>query len=294
MSNEEIMKIIKLLENPNPALRQLALEQLAPFGNEDLAKQKIIQSLKDSDPDVRIYAAEILGDIADSQVLIALSQALEDDHWGVRKATIDSFGKHKNPDTFSFIIHSLVDVHPQVRYSAAKALKNFDDIAMIEPLFERLRDDTESVRDEAKSTILRFPIKVPASLVANFILDSNKLVKEVAVEFLTYRVEGNPVPHLVKAYDDHDWGIRLQVLQEIRKLIDIGEIEDSRILDVNLRALDDEHSRVRFEAISNIGALKDPNALDILGEIARNDEDSNNRLMATETMTSIRRTMRLE
>lgn len=294
MSNEEIMKIVKLLENPSPALRQLALEQLAPFRNEEIAKQKIIQSLKDSDSEVRIFAAEILGDIVDSQVLIALSQALEDENWGVRKATIDSFGKHKNLGTFTFIIHSLEDEHSQVRYSAAKALKNFDDISMIEPLFEGLRDDTESVREEAKSTILSFPTEVPASLVAKYILDSNKLVKEVVVEFLTYRVEGNPVPHLVKTYDDQDWEIRLQVLQQIKKLIDIGEIEDSRIYDVNLRALDDEHSRVRFEAISNIGALKDSNALDILGEIARNDDDSNNRLMATETMTAIRRTMRLE
>jgi len=294
MSNDEILKIIKLLENTNPALRQLALEQLAPFGSEGIAKQKIIQSLKDSDPEVRMYAAEILGDIVDSQVLIALSQALEDENWGVRKASIDSFGKQKNSDTLSFIIHSLDDEHPQVRYSAAKALKNFDEIEIIEPLFMRLKDDTESVREEAKTTILRFPIKVPASLVANYVLDSNKLVKEVVVEFLTYRVEGNPVPHLIKAYDDQDWEIRLQALQEIRKLIDIGELEDSRIYEANLRALDDAHPRVRFEAISNIGILKDPNAIDILGEIARNDDDSNNRLMATETMTAIRRTMRLE
>lgn len=294
MSKDEILKIIKLLENPSPALRQLALEQLAPFRSEEIAKQKIIQSLKDSDHEVRIYAAEILGDIVDSQALIALSQALEDENWGVRKASVDSFGKLKNPDTLSFIIHSLDDEHPQVRYSAAKALKNFDNLTMIEPLFKRLKDDTESVREEAKTTILKFPIKVPASLVANYVLDSNKLVKEVVVEFLTYRVEGNPVPHLIKAYDDQDWEIRLQALQEIRKLIDIGEIEDSRIYEANLRALDDNHPRVRFEAINNIGILKDPNAIDILGEIARNDEDPNNRLMATETMTAIRRSVRLE
>ena len=294
MSDNEIMKIIKLLENPSSALRQLALEQLIPFKENEIAKKYLMESLKDSDEEVRAYAAEILGEINDSQALIALSQALDDEHWGVRKAAIESFGKQRNPDTLSFIIHSLNDKHPQVRYSSAKALKNFDDLSIIEPLFERLKDDTESVREEAKSTILGFPIKVPASLVANYVLDSNKLVKEVVVEFLTYRVEGNPVPHLVKAYDDPDWQIRLRVLQEIRKLIDIGEIEDSRIYDLNLKALDDEHARVRFEAISNIGVLKEPQALDILGEIARNDEDSNNRLMATETMTSIRRTMRLE
>ena len=80
----------------------------------------------------------------------------------------------------------------------------------------------------------------------------------------------------------------------MRKLIDLGEIDDARIYDINLLALDDENARVRFEAISNIGVLKDPKAIDILGEIARNDEDPNNRLMATETMTAIRRAVRLD
>ena len=56
MSNEEINKNVKLLENPSPALRQLALEKLAPFVNEEVVKQKIIQSLKDSDHEVRTYA----------------------------------------------------------------------------------------------------------------------------------------------------------------------------------------------------------------------------------------------
>ncbi len=294
MTEEQIQKIIKLLENDNPALRQLALEQLIPFIDSDLAIQTIIQALKDSDTDVRSYAAEILGEVEYSKASVALSQALEDSDWEVRQAAISSFGKHGNPDTVRFITFGLNDENPQVRYSAAKELKNFDDMTMIEPLFGSLKDSTESVREEAKTTLLHFPIKVPASLVARFVLDANKLVKEVAVEFLTYRVEGNPVPHLEKAYEDIDWEIRLLALQELRKLIDLGEIEDPRMYEINLKALDDDNARVRFEAISNIGVLKEPNAIDILGEIARNDEDPNNRLMATETMTAIRRSIRLE
>jgi len=294
MSDDQIQQITKLLANDNPALRQLALEQLIPYKNHDLAIQAIIQSLKDKDTDVRSYAAEILGDVEFNKSSVALAQALEDSDWEVRAAAISSLGKHGNPDTVRFLIFGLKDEHPQVRFSSAKELKNFDDMMMIDPLFESLKDSTESVREEAKTTLLQFPIKVPASLVARFILDMNKLVREVVVEFLTYRVEGNPVPHLEKAYEDDDWEIRLLALQELRKLLDIGEIEDPNIYEINLRALDDAHSRVRFEAISNIGVLKEPQAIEILGEIARNDEDPNNRLMATETMTAIRRSVRLE
>ncbi len=294
MSDDQILQITKLLANDNPALRQLALEQLIPHKNHDIAIQALIQSLRDKDTDVRSYAAEILGEVEFSKSSAPLAQALEDTDWEVRAAAISSFGKHSNPDTVQFLIFGLKDEHPQVRFSAARDLKNFDDMSIIEPLFETLKDDSESVREESKTTLLQFPIKVPASLVARFILDVNKLVREVVVEFLTYRVEGNPVPHLDKAYEDEDWEIRLLALQELRKLIDIGEIEDPNMYKINLRALDDPHSRVRFEAISNIGVLKEPQAIEILGEIARNDEDPNNRLMATETMTAIRRSIRLE
>jgi len=294
MSEEQIQKSIQLLANDNPALRQLALEQLVPYINDDKAIETIIQSLKDKDDDVRSYAAEILGKIEFSKASVALSQALEDSSWQVRASAISSFGKHANPETVHFLIFGLKDEHPQVRYAAARDLKNFDDITMIEPLFESLKDNSEAVREEAKTTLLQFPIKVPVSLVARFILDSNKLVREVVVEFLTYRVEGNPVPHLEKAFNDEDWEIRLLALQELRKLIDIGEIEDPNIFQINLKALYDPHPRVRFEAMSNIGVLKEPQAIGILGEIAINDKDSNNRLMATETMTAIRRSIRLD
>ena len=294
MSEEQIQKSIQLLANDNPALRQLALEQLIPYINNDKVIETIIQSLKDKDVDVRSYAAEILGKIEFGKASVALSQALEDSNWQVRASAISSFGKHSNPETVHFLIFGLKDEHPQVRYTAARDLKNFDDITMIEPLFESLKDSSEAVREEAKSTLLQFPIKIPVSLVARFILDSSKLVKEVVVEFLTYRVEGNPVPHLEKAFNDEDWEIRLLALQELRKLIDIGEIEDPNIFQINLKALYDPHPRVRFEAISNIGVLKEPRAIGILGEIAINDNDSNNRLMATETMTAIRRSIRLD
>jgi len=109
MVEQEIIKIIKLLENDNPALRQLALEQLIPYKNEQTAIDAIIQALKDSDEDVRTYAAEILGQIDSSQSQISLSQALDDSSWSVRKAVITSFGMLKNPETLSFIIHSLKD-----------------------------------------------------------------------------------------------------------------------------------------------------------------------------------------
>ncbi|MCG3224976.1 MAG: HEAT repeat domain-containing protein [Candidatus Heimdallarchaeota archaeon] len=294
MSNEEIQKITKQLENKNPAMRQLALEQLSSHKQDHTAMNLIIRTLQDEDKGVRTFAAEILGDIEDRHALISLTHILEDKDWEVRQAAIGSFGKHKNPETVPFLVQSLRDEHPQVRYSAAKELKHFDSPSMIEPLFEMLKDGTDSVREEAKSTLLNFQVKVPASLIARFILDLNKTVKEVAVEFLTTRVEGNPLPHLEKALEDKEWSIRLLVLTELGKIIKKEEIKDSKILQMNLKILDDENARVRFEGLKNLKEINDLSTIDKLGEIARNDEDSNNRLMATETMTFIRRSVRLK
>jgi len=294
MVNEEISEIIKMLDNENPALRQLALEKLIPFKDSQKALDTIIKTLQDNDKDVRSYATDILGDIKDRQALIALTHALEDISWEVRKSAIESFGKQNNPETVNFIISSLRDTHPQVRFSSAKVLRSFTSPSIIEPLFETLRDDTESVREEAKNTLLNFQAKVPTSLVARYVLDYNKLVREVVVEFLTSRVEGNPIPHLEKAFNDKDWEIRYQALNEINKIIKKAEIGDPTIFNINLKALEDKNAKVRYQAIANLAELKDERAIEPLGEIARNDEDSNNRLMATETMTLIRRTARLE
>lgn len=293
MSNEEIEKITKLLGNDNPAMRQLALEQLSSFKQDPQAMNLVIQTLQDKDIGVRTFAAEILGDVENRHALIALTHTLEDKDWEVRQAAITSFGKHKNPETIPFLIQALRDEHPQVRYSAAKELKKFDSPSMIEPLFETLKDQTESVKEEARTTLLNFQVKVPASLIAKFILDLNKTVREVAVEFLTTRVDGNPLPHLEKALDDTDWEIRLLSLTELGKIIKTGENKDPRITKMNINALEDKHSRVRFEALRNLKEINDPLTIDQLSEIARNDEDSNNRLMATETITDIRRSMRL-
>ncbi|NPD90232.1 MAG: HEAT repeat domain-containing protein [Asgard group archaeon] len=294
MTEEEIVKNIILLQNENPALRQLALEQLAQFTGNHQAVDAIIKSLQDNDKNVRSYAADILGKTTERHALIALSHSLEDTAWEVRQSTISSFGKIKNPDTVPFIVTALKDEHPQVRFSAARELKKFTSPSVIKPLFETLKDDTESVREEAKSTLLNFSVNVPASMVAGFLLDANKLVREVVVEFLTSRVEGNPTPHLERAYQDKEWDVRFLALKELSKVIQKLEGTDSKLLEINLSALNDENAKVRFQAISNLGLLNDPSALDPLGEIAINDEDSNNRLMATETMTSIRRALRLE
>jgi HEAT repeat protein len=294
MTEEEIVKNIKLLQNENPALRQLALEQLSQFTDNHQVVDSIIKSLKDEDKEVRSYAADILGDTSERQSLIALSHSLEDEAWEVRKSTVSSFGKIENPETVPFIITALKDEHPQVRYIAAKELKKFTSPSSIRPLFEVLKDETESVREEAKSTLLNFSVNVPASMVASFLLDANKFVREVVVEFLTTRVEGNPIPHLEKACLDKEWEIRLLALKELGKITQSLNGTDSLLVEINLKSLKDENARVRYQAISNLGLLNDPSSLDPLGEIAINDEDSNNRLMATETMTSIRRALRLD
>jgi HEAT repeat protein len=294
MTEEEIVKNIELLQNENPALRQLALEQLAKFTDNHQAVDAIIRSLKDNNKDVRSYAADILGKTTERQALIALSHSIEDDAWEVRESTVSSFGKLRNPDTVPFILTALKDEHPQVRFSAAKELKNFTSPSVIRPLFETLKDDSESVREEAKSTLLNFSVNVPASMVAGFLLDSNKLVREVVVEFLTSRVEGNPIPHLEKACLDKEWDIRFLALKELSKVIQKLEKTDPKLIEMNILALTDENARVRFQAMTNLSLLNDPTSIEHLEKIAINDEDPNNRLMATETMTSIRRNLRLE
>ncbi len=294
LSQEEIKKALELLENPNLALKQLALEQLKPYKNEPEALNAVIRTLQDKNDEVRSLAAEILGEVESREALIALSKAIEDSSWKVRKSALEAFGKHKNPETTPFFIAALRDENAQVRYTAAKELKNFNSHSMIEPLFDALRDKEKAVREEAKITLLNFPLQVPPSLVARFLLDYDKNIREVVVQFLSSKMEGNPIPHLEKACKDQEWEIRVLALQEIGKFIEKVNKDDYRLLNLNLASLEDDNARVRYQAIENLKKLNNPQALEPLGKIAREDDDSNNRLMGTETMTFIRRSNRIK
>ncbi|MDO9287610.1 MAG: HEAT repeat domain-containing protein [Thermodesulfovibrionales bacterium] len=80
------------LRNGDDALlRNAAMEAFRTLGEK--AVRSLISLLKDKDPDVRIFAANVLGDIGDAEAFSALIPALDDPDVNVKIASAEALGK---------------------------------------------------------------------------------------------------------------------------------------------------------------------------------------------------------
>ena len=151
-----------------------------PEGTEDLEKQNLeglIRSLLDStDPNVRQYAAYLLGKaknpraieplihaLADfdksvrEQAMLALSslgkaaieplsEAMKEPKWETRYRAAEALGKIADEKAVQPLIQGLKDNREHVRYMAAKGLREFGDSDTIDPMIILLKDENKYVR----------------------------------------------------------------------------------------------------------------------------------------------------
>jgi len=151
-----------------------------PEGAEELEKQNLdglIKSLLDStDPNIRQYAAYLLGRaknpraieplvhaLADfdksvrEQAMLALStlgkaaieplaEAMKEPRWETRYRAAEALGKIADEKAVQPLIQGLKDSRDHVRYMAAKGLREFSDSDAIDPMIILLKDENNYVR----------------------------------------------------------------------------------------------------------------------------------------------------
>ena len=151
-----------------------------PYGAEELEKQNLeglIKSLLDStDPNIRQYAAYLLGQaknpraieplihaLADfdksvrEQAMLALSslgkaaieplsEAMKEPKWETRYRAAEALGKIADEQAVKPLIKGLKDNRDHVRYMAAKGLREFGDSEAIDPMIILLKDENNYVR----------------------------------------------------------------------------------------------------------------------------------------------------
>ena len=294
MSEEDLQKAIKLLTSDTPVLRQYSLQQISKNKNRHRALNEVINTLiNDEDKDVRSFSAEILGDIGDVLAATSLVKMLKDESWEVRESILIALSKLQDSQIITYLITALEDEHTKVRFTAVKQLSKINDPIIISPLFDVLLDESDSVREEAKKTLLGFSETIPVSSITQYLRHSSKIIREFTIDFLPGHIDGDIIAVLNDFMNDYVWEIRLVALKELSKIaLDLKE-KDSRLIDIGINALSDKHYNVRFDAVKFLEILKDSKAIEPLIEIARKDEDHNVQLKATETITAIRRALRL-
>jgi hypothetical protein len=101
----------------------------------------------------RAWAARAFAYLGDPTAGPALADALEDDHWWVRKTAAQTLGRLRLTAFETDLRHALRDPHKRVRRTAVAALGRVGSVGSMEALRRLLDDEDREVRGEADKAL---------------------------------------------------------------------------------------------------------------------------------------------
>jgi len=133
-----------LREHTDPQVRQYAAYLLGQAKN-PRAIQPLIEALADFDKSVREQATLALSMIGKAAIE-PLAEAMKEPKWETRYRAAEALGKIADEKALQPLIQGLKDNRDHVRYMAAKGLQELGDSDAVEPLIILLKDENVYVR----------------------------------------------------------------------------------------------------------------------------------------------------
>ena len=148
LEKQGISELVKALhEHTDPQVRQYAAYLLGQAKN-PRAIQPLIESLADFDKSVREQAMLALSAIGKAAIE-SLAEAMKEPKWETRYRAAEALGKIADEKAVKPLIQGLRDNRDHVRYMAAKSLHEIGDSDAVEPLIMLLKDENVYVRPMA-------------------------------------------------------------------------------------------------------------------------------------------------
>jgi HEAT repeat protein len=142
MNLEGLIK--SLLDSTDPNIRQYAAYLLGQAKN-PRAIEPLIKSLADFDKSVREQAMLALSTLGKAAIE-PLSEAMKEPKWETRYRAAEALGLIADEKAVKPLIQGLKDNRDHVRYMAAKGLREFGDSDAIDPMIILLKDENTYVR----------------------------------------------------------------------------------------------------------------------------------------------------
>ncbi len=136
--------IKSLLDSTDPNIRQYAAYLLGQAKN-PRAIEPLIRALADFDKSVREQAMLALSSLGKTAIA-PLSEAMKEPKWETRYRAAEALGKIADEKAVQPLIQGLKDNREHVRYMAAKGLRQFGDSDTIDPMIILLKDENVYVR----------------------------------------------------------------------------------------------------------------------------------------------------
>jgi len=145
LEKQGLSELVKALrEHTDPQVRQYAAYLLGQAKN-PRAIQPLIEALADFDKSVREQATLALSTIGKAAIE-PLAEAMKEPKWETRYRAAEALGRIADEKAVQPLIQGLKDSRDHVRYMAAKGLHDLGDSDAVEPLIILLKDENIYVR----------------------------------------------------------------------------------------------------------------------------------------------------
>ncbi len=250
---EAVEALIPLLWDEDAGIRNTALDILREIGIQGL--DLIIDLLDDKDPDIRIFAADILGYCPNALVVNILCDVLQND-----------------PD-------------PNVRSQAAVGLGNIGFVEAI-PCLEKALEDEEWVKFTVIESLKKIGKDTCAEVLLNYLGKGSELIDSAIIDALASMGKVRIVPTLLHKLDTANIGLRNKIIQALVMLLGdktlaiLDENQRDKFKNYLIEALSDDDEEVQRAALKGLSFLKDKTSFKDVFEFAlRLDEETNEDLL---------------
>ncbi len=239
----------------NLPVRQSAAQVLGDIGDTQ-AVPALVALLRDPDEHVRGETARALGKLQDGRAVEGLVLTLNDSSTPVRLEAASALYQIKAPEAFEGLIRALTDPEARVRSMAVTGLGALQDTRAAAALVVVLDDAEDNVANTASGALLELGESGVPAIQAGF--DSLRPKGRCRVAAVLSRLGESGIDTLLKALGDPAAEVRTAAVSGL------GYVGVRRIVPPLIKALDDPDDTVRSEAAATLGGIGDPRAVGAL------------------------------
>jgi HEAT repeat protein len=236
---------IQALEAPIPELRMAAANALGELGEAD-AVPKLTERFDDADARVRARAARACGEIEDARATDPLGSVLTDPVAGVRREAAEALGRIGNRQALSALLDLYDDEDERVRRIAVGAFGNFENGRPVDHLVDALGDSAPAVRRTALYSLIQLLSNVPT--------EESHQIRETVVERLSESDDATVVGPLVEILTEST-----QAAQRRNTAWMLGRVMDDpdnrEVIDALVETLIDDEGMTRQFAATSLAEI---------------------------------------
>lgn len=209
-----IMPVITTLKQSGGSIREEAFTTLVKLGN--LPVKTLMELTLDRDPEVRKYAALLLGDTKSAEAVEPLIRLLDDGDEDVIEASVIALGRVGSP-AYDALIKSMDDKSESVKMAAFKALGRSSDPRAIEILLKPEEHEVlvRKVLNDENYNVSYAYIKGPDAVepLLKFLNGAGRKQKLRVINCLGKIPDRRAIKMMVELAQDSDREIRLEALK---------------------------------------------------------------------------------